>query len=176
MVEHGYDQRNDLMNFEAYPYFGPPECFDDLEGRPRVMKLVKQWMCFQVSLSCFSDRCGIDGNGGLWIQPALCPLDLCFWVSPEISVVYRYGLPALLMLPFVTSIRNQPRESLMAFCGGLSMGLGALGYFKLFGPSRFGVCWFLLSTLHHHLWKDFLGSEFKFPIWFQHFLSFAAVP
>ena len=27
---------------EAYPYFGPPECFDDLKGRPRVMKLVKQ--------------------------------------------------------------------------------------------------------------------------------------
>ena len=43
MVEHGYDQRNDLMELlKAYPYFGPPECFDDLEGRPRMMKLVKQ--------------------------------------------------------------------------------------------------------------------------------------
>ena len=43
MVEHGHEQRNDLMELlEAYPYFGPPECFDDLEGRPRVMKLVKQ--------------------------------------------------------------------------------------------------------------------------------------
>lgn len=43
MVEHGYDQRNDLMELlKAYPYFEPPECFDDLEGRPRVMKLVKQ--------------------------------------------------------------------------------------------------------------------------------------
>jgi len=43
MLEHGYDQRNDLMELlETYPYFGPPECFDDLEGRPRVMKLVKQ--------------------------------------------------------------------------------------------------------------------------------------
>jgi len=42
MVEHGYDQRNDLMELlEAYPYFGPLESFDDLEGRPRVMKLVK---------------------------------------------------------------------------------------------------------------------------------------
>ena len=43
MVEHGYDQRNDLMELlKAYPYFGPPEYVDDLEGRPRVMKLVKQ--------------------------------------------------------------------------------------------------------------------------------------
>ena len=43
MLEHGYDQRNDLMELlEAYPYFGPPECFDDLQERPRVMKLVKQ--------------------------------------------------------------------------------------------------------------------------------------
>ena len=43
MVEHGYDQRNDLMELlEAYSYFGPPECFDDLEERPRVMKLIKQ--------------------------------------------------------------------------------------------------------------------------------------
>ena len=43
MVEHGYDQRNDLMELlKSYPYFGSPECFDDLEGRPRVMKLIKQ--------------------------------------------------------------------------------------------------------------------------------------
>ena len=42
ILEHGYDQRNDLMELlEEYPYFGPPECFDDLEGRPRVMKLIK---------------------------------------------------------------------------------------------------------------------------------------
>ena len=49
MLEHGNDQRNDLMELlEAYPHFGPPEYFDDLEGRPRVMKLVKQRMCIQV--------------------------------------------------------------------------------------------------------------------------------
>ena len=77
---------------------------------------------------------------GYGFNPLFARWIYAFGLSPEISVVYRYGLPALLMLPFVTSIRNQPRESLMAFCGGLSMGLGALGYFKALSVLPVSVC------------------------------------
>ena len=52
---------------------------------------------------------------GYGFNPLFARWIYAFGLSPEISVVYRYGLPALLMLPFVTSIRNQTRESLMAF-------------------------------------------------------------
>ena len=97
---------------------------------------------------------------GYGFNPLFARWIYAFGLSPEISLVYRYGLPALLMLPFVTSIRNQPRESLMAFCGGLSMGLGALGYFKALSVLLVSVCvdLFYLSTLHHQLWKDSLRN------------------
>ena len=88
---------------------------------------------------------------GYGFNPLFARWIYAFGLSPEISVVYRYGLPALLMLPFVTSIRNQPRESLMAFCGGLSMGLGALGYFKALSVLPVSVCvliFFTLSLIH----------------------------
>ena len=78
---------------------------------------------------------------GYGFNPLFARWIYAFGLSPEISVVYRYGLPALLMLPFVTSIRNQPRESLMAFSGGLSMGVRGTGILQgSFGPSGFGVC------------------------------------
>ena len=96
---------------------------------------------------------------GYGFNPLFARWIYAFGLSPEIGVVYRYGLPALLMLPFVTSIRNQPRESLMAFCGGLSMGIRSIGILQgSFGPSGFIVCvdLFYLSTLHHHLWKNSL--------------------
>ena len=83
---------------------------------------------------------------GYGFNPLFARWIYAFGLSPEISVVYRYGLPALLMLPFVTSIRNQPRESLMAFSGGLSMGLGALGYFKALSVLPVSVCVLIFFT------------------------------
>mgnify|MGYP005683245755 FL=1 len=83
---------------------------------------------------------------GYGFNPLFARWIYAFGLSPEISVVYRYGLPALLMLPFVTSFRNQPRESLMAFCGGLSMGLGALGYFKALSVLPVSVCVLIFFT------------------------------
>ncbi len=83
---------------------------------------------------------------GYGFNPLFARWIYAFGLSPEISVVYRYGLPALLMLPFVTSIRNQTRESLMAFCGGLSMGLGALGYFKALSVLPVSVCVLIFFT------------------------------
>ena len=116
---------------------------------------------------------------GYGFNPLFARWIYAFGLSPEISVVYRYGLPALLMLPFVTSFRNQSRESLMAFCGGLSMGLGALGYFKALSVLPVSVCvlFFLPILSSPSSLEEFSsGSEFKGPIWFQQFSSFAAVP
>jgi release factor glutamine methyltransferase len=41
-LEHGYDQRKQLLDLiQEHPEFQDVECFDDLEGRPRVIRMVK---------------------------------------------------------------------------------------------------------------------------------------
>lgn len=67
-------------------------------------------------------------------------------LSPEISVFYRYGLPALLMAPFLKTTLRFPRESLLSFIGGLAMGVGALGYFKALAVLPVSLCILIFFT------------------------------
>ena len=66
---------------------------------------------------------------GYGFNPLFTRWIYAYGLSPEIIVVYRYGIPAIVMLPFAGSVRVHFRESLLSFAGGMSMGFGALGYF-----------------------------------------------
>ena len=46
-----------------------------------------------------------------------------YGLSPEIIVVYRYGIPAFLMLPFIFSIQTHSKGVINCLCRWLGYGI-----------------------------------------------------
>ena len=83
---------------------------------------------------------------GYGFNPLFTRWIYAYGLSPEIIVVYRYGIPAIVMLPFAGSVRIHFRESLLSFAGGMSMGFGALGYFKALAVLPVSICVLIFFT------------------------------
>ena len=123
-------------------------------------------MCFQGSLSASATVVVLTAMVGYGFNPLFARWIYAFGLSPEISVVYRYGLLHCSCSPL--SLQSGTNARIIdGLCGGLSMGLGALGYFKALSVLPVSVCVLIFLPIHssQSSMEGFSsGSEFKFPI------------
>ena len=67
---------------------------------------------------------------GFGLNPLFARYAYAGGVGPEAAALYRFGGPALLLLPFCLGACRHPRAALTALCLGACMGLGIAAYFR----------------------------------------------
>lgn len=76
--------------------------------------------------------CVLLATVGFGLNPVFAKLAYATGLSPEAAVLYRFGLPALVLLPFLIREAKaiRPRDLALALGAGGLMGAGTLAYFR----------------------------------------------
>jgi len=69
---------------------------------------------------------------GFGLSPVLAQILLQQGMSPEVVALYRFAIPALLVLPYVRVFKDQPAESLRTFALGAFAAVGMLAFLYSF--------------------------------------------
>lgn len=67
---------------------------------------------------------------GFGLNPLFARYAYAGGIGPEAAALYRFGVPALALLPFCLAARRHPRAALIAGGLGACMGLGIAAYFR----------------------------------------------